>query len=219
MARHLSLLGLGSVAVIYDLNNRAYTESWFEDFRAEYEPLGGTVTAVETYTSGPKVHFSDVVSRALSGDAEGLVIIASAMDTAMLCQQVRKKGRTVPVAAAEWAATETLIEMGGAAVEGIIVSQFFDRDSKLPGYVTFQKTYRERFGDEPGFASVNAYDAATVVLEAFEKRQKGETLKDAILRISTFPGIQGPVTINRYGDADRKTFITTVSGGRFRVLE
>ncbi len=219
MARYLSRLGLRSVVVIYDLRNRAYTESWFENFRAEFLPLGGAVTAVESYTSGPRVHFSEVVNRALSGDAEGLVIIASAMDTAMFCQQVRKEGRTVPVAAAEWAATETLVEMGGTAVEGIIVSQFFDRNSKLPRYVAFRNAYRDRFGEEPGFASVNAYDAATVVLEAFEKRQKGEALKDAILRISTFPGVQGPVTIDRYGDAERKTFITTVSGGHFRVLE
>ena len=220
MARHLrERLDLGAVAVVYDLGNREYTESWYRDFQEEFERLGGSIESVETYRSGTDTHFYDVVDRALVPEAEGLVLIAGAMDTAMFSQQVRKIGRDIPIAAAEWAATEQLVDLGGAAVEGIIVSQFFDRESTAPDYNAFRWIYLERFGEHPGFASVNAYDATLVVLEALEKRRQGETLKEAILRISTFPGVQGAVKIDPFGDADRETFITTIRDGRFRVLE
>lgn len=220
MARYLrGKLDPAAVAVVYDLGNREYTESWYRDFREEFEKLGGSIRSVETYTSGTEAHFYDVVDRALVPKAEGLVLIAGAMDTAMFSQQVRKTGREIPIAAAEWAATEQLVDLGGAAVEGIIVSQFFDRESTAPDYNAFRWMYLEHFGEHPGFASVNAYDATMVVLEALENRRQGETLKEAILRISTFPGVQGPVKIDPFGDAERETFITTIKNGRFRVLE
>jgi branched-chain amino acid transport system substrate-binding protein len=220
MARYLGGgLGFETVAVVYDSGNDAYTESWFEDFRKEFLSLGGRIVRVDTFHSGPGVHFFELTEAALSPGAEGLVVIASAMDTAMICQQVRKMGSRITVAAAEWAATERLVDLGGAAVEGIIVSQFFDRESTDEGFTSFRRMYRERFGEEPGFAAVNAYDAAMVVMKAVELRREEESLKAAILRIGTFEGAQGPVAIDRYGDAERETFITTIESGRFKVLE
>jgi branched-chain amino acid transport system substrate-binding protein len=220
MAQYLKKeLGLDTVAVVYDSGNKAYTESWFDDFRKEFLSLGGRMVNVEAFRSGPGVHFYDLAVAALAPAAEGLVVIASAMDTAMICQQVRKMGSRITIAAAEWAATERLVGLGGAAVEGIIVSQFFDRENAEEGFTSFRRRYRERFGGEPGFAAVNAYDAAMVVMEAVELRKEGESLKGTILRVGTFEGIQGPVKIDRYGDAQRETFVTTIENGRFKVLK
>lgn len=220
MARYLkSEVGLEAVSVIYDAKNKAYTESWFEDFKEKFTSLGGRIVGVKSFTSGPDVLFFDLAEGSLSPGSDGLVIIASAMDTAMICQQLRKMEKQVHVAAAEWASTERLIDLGGAAVEGIIVSQFFDRERDDPVFNDFGKAYRDRFGEEPGFAAVNAYDAASVLMEAVGRKKDGESLKEAILRIGTFTGVQGPVVINRYGDADRETYITTIREGRFKVLE
>lgn len=220
MARYLKgEVGLAAVSVIYDARNRAYTESWLEDFRTEFTALGGRVVGVRSFESGPDVLFFDLAEGSLTSEVDGLVIIASAMDTAMICQQMKKMERQVPVAAAEWASTERLIDLGGAAVEGIIVSQFFDRERDDPVFKDFGEAYRDRFGGEPGFAAVNAYDAASVLMEAIGRKKEGESLKEAILRIGTFSGVQGPVTIDGYGDAARETYITTIREGRFRVLE
>ena len=137
----------------------------------------------------------------------------------MLCQQVRKKGLQLPIAAAEWAATEKLIDLGGEAVEGIILNQYFDRSSPAPQYIAFRSAYKERFGDEPGFAAVNAFDAANLVMDAIGRQQKDESLKDVIIDIGNFEGVQGLVRVDRYGDADRKTFLTSIRQGKFVLLE
>ena len=220
MAQHLfNKLGISKVVAVYDLRNKAYTESWLEDFRKEFEKSGGSIVSSVTFHSGPEAHLYDVVTQALLSDAEAMVISASAMDAAMICQQAKKIGRSITTAASEWAATEKLLEMGGAAVDGIIVSQFFNRKSTEQVYVKFREDYKNRFGNEPGFASVNAYDAVNVVLEALKKQKAGKLSKETLRKLDHYDGVQGVVKIDRYGDADRKAFLTVVKNGEFVVIE
>ncbi|MBV5350000.1 ABC transporter substrate-binding protein, partial [bacterium] len=44
--------GCRTVAVLYDQGNRAYTESWMDDFKREFEKLGGRILLVKRFTSG-----------------------------------------------------------------------------------------------------------------------------------------------------------------------
>ena len=220
MARHLyDNLGIREVAVVYDLGNKAYTESWMEDFRKEFENSGGRIAAVVTFHSSQDTHLYEVARQAMLPGVDALVISASAMDTAMLFQQVKKTGEKITIATSEWASTEKFLEFGGAAVEGAIVSQFFDRNSTDHVYVKFRKDYNKRFGNEPGFASVNAYDAVNVVLDAMKKQKNGKLAKETLQKFSQFHGVQGLVKIDQYGDADRKTFISVVENNKFVVVE
>jgi len=212
-------LGIRNVVVAYDLKNKAYTESWLEDFRKEFELLGGKISLSVTFNSSPDTHLYDVVEQAMVPEAEALVISASAMDTAMLSQQVRKMGGDLTIAASEWAATEKLLELGGSAVEGVIVSQFFNRNSTERVYVEFREAYKKRFGNEPGFASVNAYDAVNVVLDGMKKQKEGKLSKENIQKITEYQGVQGQIKIDQYGDADRVTYISVVKNKEFVVVE
>lgn len=220
MARYVRKeLALENVTFLYDLRNRAYTESWIENFRDEFEKSGGHIRKTASFESGPDVHLYDLVVRTLSPDTDGLGIVANAMDTAMLCQQIRKLNRRIPVFVSAWAATEKLATLGGIAVEDVIVEQFFDRNSTKPSYLAFRDAYRNRFGSDPGFASVNAYDATSLLLDAIAKRKKTETLKEALLALSSFQGVQGSIHLNAYGDSDRETFLSTVENGVYKALE
>jgi len=220
MAHYLSnTAGLKRVAIIYDTNNKAYTESWVGVFRQHFTEQDGHITHLEPYQSGEDVSFFAVIERVPVEQIDVLIIVAGALDTAMLCQQVRKKGMGIPIAASEWAATEKLVDMGGQAVEGIVVNQFFNRASKDPNYLRFRDAYVKRFNEEPGFASVNAYDAANLLIDAIQKQSENTSLKAAILDSPNFMGIQGMVRIDKFGDADRKTFLTTIRQGQFIPLE
>ena len=76
-----------------------------------------------------------VLQDLLATPADGVSIIATSMDTAMLCQQIRKLDKNSLIIASEWAATERLIELGGKAVEGVVMVQPFDRTSTAPRYL------------------------------------------------------------------------------------
>jgi branched-chain amino acid transport system substrate-binding protein len=208
-----------AVTVIYDLNNKAYTESWLKAFRKAFEAGKGTILKVETFSSNKDTSLLKTVENSYDEKAQGLVIISNAMDAAMLCQQVRKINWSVQITLSEWASTGSLIELGGEAVEGVYLSQFFDHSSTKPSYISFKSKYQKEFASLPGFAAVNAYDAANAVMTAMAARKDAESIKEAILRIATFQGVQGPISIDRYGDADRKTVIGKVSNSTVMVFE
>lgn len=216
MARYFrNVMGLARVSVVYDLGNKAYTESWMLNFNKEFERLGGRIARIDTFTSGPDVHFAELAEQILGQETEGIIISAGAADAAMIAQQVRKKNGTVAIGTSEWASTEKLIELGGGAVEGAVVSQFFDRYSLDPRYQRFRSAFKERFAQEPGFASVGGYDAAMVLFEALARKKNQEELKDVILAIGTFAGLQGEIRIDPNGDSGRPTFLSVISNGRF----
>jgi len=213
------IVGHKRVAIIYDINNKAYTESWVGIFKQHFTARDGQIVHIEPYQSGEAVSFFTVIEKVPMEKIDALIIVAGALDTAMLCQQVRKKGLDLPIVASEWSATEKLVDMGGQSVEGIVVNQFFDRHSKDPKYLEFRDAYLKRFNEEPGFASVNAYDATNLVLDALDRHSDDQALKDTILDMPNYNGVQGTVRIDRFGDADRKTFLTTIRQGQFISLE
>lgn len=220
LARYLrNEKNLKRVSVIYDLKNRAFTESFQAGIHTSFQKYGGKVTRAKTFHSGPGVSFFELTQEAIGPETEGVVIIASALDAALICQQIEKISPELAIAATGWSATEKLIELGGTAVEEIYLQQFFDRDSKLSRYITFRDAYTERFGAEPGFASVAGYDAANVLIEALKTSEEGRSIKQRIIKTAIFEGIQQPISIDRFGDANRTPYISTVRNGKFVVLQ
>jgi branched-chain amino acid transport system substrate-binding protein len=149
-----------------------------------------------------------------------VVIVANSMDSALLCQQIRKIDSQIEIMLSDWGATERLLELGGKAVEGVTVVQAFDRASQAPRYRTFRKAFLERFKREPGFPGVNTYDAIQVVLVALGAQKAGQELKQVILSLNRYEGLQSNFTFNRFGDAQRpQASISIVQNQQFVVLE
>ena len=212
-------LGHRRGAAIYDLNNQSYTESWLRDFQRVFESLGGTIAKTHAFRSGEKTAFFEEARKLLDTRPDFLLIISNAVDAALICQQVRKLDQHITLVMAEWAATERLIELGGAATEDVLVAQFLDRNNTSERYQAFRQAYLDRFKQEPGFAGIAGYDAAFVVLSALSDRTPGESLKDTIIEKAMFKCVQQIITIDRFGDADRPTYITTIKNGTFLKIE
>ncbi|MDH5536213.1 MAG: amino acid ABC transporter substrate-binding protein, partial [Betaproteobacteria bacterium] len=79
--------------------------------------------------------------------------------------------------------------------------------------------YRKRFQLEPGYTSVNAYDAATVILDALARGGADQGLKRALLASGPFDGLQQPIVFDRYGDTTRKGYFLTMRKGRFEPAQ
>ena len=167
------------------------------------------------FSSEQKTLFADLARQLIETHADGILILANSVDAAMLIQHVRRLNPSIPIATSEWAATERLIELGGRSVEGITTAQFLDRQSSQPSYLKFRNGFFERFGREPGFAGLTAFDAVNVILEGIEHQHLGQTLKQALLAQKKFSGAQSPVVFDDFGDTLRETYLTTVANGSF----
>ena len=212
---HASQQGIRRVAVAYDMRNEAYSESWLKAYRKGFAAHGGEVVLAEYYYSGDDVNFAALAEKLLRVKPDAVLVIANSLDTAMLAQQVRKRDQHVHIATSEWAATERLSELGGSAVEGMMIAQFMDRESNNPNYLAFRQAYIDRFSMEPGFGGVTAFDAMNVVLTALAGKDKNQTLKQAILSKGTFIGVQSEILFDKMGDAKRETYMTTIHNGHF----
>ena len=217
---HIKTGNITRAAVIYDVGNQSYTTSWLENFRAVFTIGGGKIVSIIPYNTTENNPFEEIAQKALASDVNGILIVANSMDSALLCQQIRKMDKTVNITLADWGATEQLLEFGGKAVEGVTVVQTFDREHLAPAYQAFRKAYITQLGREPGFPGVNAYDAAHVVITALKHQQRGEDLKTTVLAIRRFDGLQGPLVFDDYGDMTHSnSSMSIVKNRKFMRLE
>lgn len=212
--------GLRTLKGVYDLSNRTYTEDFYNYFKSHYQGMGGRMLAPETFVSTEKQKFSSIVKKIRRENPDGLFILASASDTAMICQQIFRLGWKVPLIFSGWNMTEELIKLGGKSVEGALSIITYDPDNQNPLFLGFLKRFSERFGDKPGFPALCSYEAALVLFKAYEKAKgRVEKLPETIISIKSFEGLQGEIQIDEYGDAHRPKFIVTIQNGIFKVIQ
>jgi len=219
MAQYAWTRGIRTINSLHDLSNRTFTEAWQQNFQAAFQQAGGAILSANTFTSGQDAAYSDLVSQLLTPRPDGVLFIAGALDTAMLCQQIKKSEIMLPMMSSGWAMTPALLQQGGASVEGLILPQTHNEQSKNPAFIEFQQQFEKRFGVKPNFAATGGYDAAQLLFQALRETTKPEHMKEAILKHNVLRGLQGEITIDQYGDAQRKTFLFTVQQGQFVLME
>ncbi len=212
---HFERHGLRKAALVMDVANRDYTESWANEYAKTFEALGGKIVAKVTFDSRGEKSYQNIVGALLKGKPEIISLACSSVDGALIAQTIRKVDKKVKLAGSGWTATERLIELGGAAVDGMLVEQYFDRFDESSRYKTFHKAFVERFGQEPGFAGTAGYDAALAVIAALEKDPSARVLKKTLAEMKRFQGVQGEILFDEYGDALRSTYLNEVRNGQF----
>jgi len=217
-AKRYSELGYRRIAGAIDANNRVFSESWLQEFETAFSEAGGEVVGREVFDANEREGYFKTAQALLASDAEALLLVANSVDTAQLAQQIRKVDKEVLLIAAEWAASERLIFLGGSAVEGLELVQSYNRSDQSERYTRFRNAYKGRFQQDPDYAGVAAYDAATMLFAAFAQREDSQTLKEALLSLGEQQGLQQIVAFNRYGDAQRRAFFVVVRDGRLELL-
>ncbi len=139
--------------------------------------------------------------------------------TALLAQQVRKLESPVALFSSEWASTTDLLSFGGRAVNGMQSFHSFNPNNQEPRYLAFKEKFIRRFGYAPSFATILSYDAASYLFAGLSKKSDETSLKKALLDVRRFPCLQSEMTLDSYGDVERKLFLTVIGNGRFEVVE
>jgi branched-chain amino acid transport system substrate-binding protein len=217
LADYCTKTGIKKVSAIYAGENKAYCLPVLEAFRATLEEQGGQLTEVRAFLANERTEFDVITLSVLSRRPQAIFIIGSAMDTALLCQQIRKMDLQIPILSSGWGFSYDLITHGGRAVEGVIGSDFIVSHIKSEGVRRFERAYKEYFGIDPNFAALCGYEAAEVVIRGLLEAKDAKGLKDAILKIKRFKGPAGEFEIDRFGDAQRPIGIIKVEKGTFVV--
>ena len=181
--------------------------------------MGGEIAHVETFSSKPKTSLENVTAALLQHNTDGLLIIAGALDTAMISQQIRKTGSSMPIISSGWAMTEALIHQGGSAVEGIVFSHLINKESQDKRYLDFKGRFNNRFGQEPDFAAIHGYLAARILFDALSRTADPKKLKKSLLEKKTIHEFVGDFKMDKYGDPKRPRYLITIRNGRLTTME
>lgn len=210
--------GWQRVTLVCDDSNGPYAAAWAQDFRQAFEAQGGTLNPTLGYQASRHADLDALCRRILHRPCDALMLVASSLEVARLCQRLHRLAPDLPRAASDGAATQALLELGGHGADGLVVLQPFNPHDTSPSYQQFAQRYRQRFDEHPGYAAVAGHDAAQVLLQALARRAPGQTLKQALLSQGPFSGLQQPLAFDASGDAARQAWFVQVRQGEFVPL-
>ena len=213
--------GQDKVIAVLDTSNQAYTMPWYESFKEEYSNLGGEILATIENRGFEQMSHNDLAEEIIAKEEAALVTVASALDTAMLAQQLNRRDHNPFITTSNWAKTDELMQRGGNAVEGIYTAHIAGEDNLKPRMEEFKAEYQARFGNKPNFSAYYNYDALNVLTEAMKNLEQinAGAVKDEILRKKDFRSLYGEISFDQYGDVTRDYIILKVLDGEFVKAE
>ena len=213
-------MGLSKVALMTDHRNKKFGDTVIEGFLSKFEGEGRTVTGQVEFFSANNISHADLAQVALNGSPDGVFIISSPIDTALLAQNLKRTAPDLQLFTTPWAVAKELIENGGKAVEGLRFYAPYVSESKAPGYLNFVQAYKNRFSEAHTHVSVFNYEAVKMVVKGLENAasEAPVDVKTALLELDNFSGLQTDFRLDRNGDAGRPLFLHQVQDRKFTPL-
>lgn len=211
---------LASIAIIYDEDNKSYSEPLLNAFVETFKKLGGTVTVTVNFSSSQSPDFSPSIRNMKESSADAVLIIASPYDTALIAQTINLQNWTPELFTSSWAQGDTLFQTGGKTVEGMETILGFDVNDLTPELKKFNSDYRQHFGITPIFTAMEGYETMQMLAKALEKTNgSAQNLGRELIGIEDYTGLTGRVKLDAYGDVLRNLVIQKIVDGKFVTLK
>ena len=207
-------LQLRETAALIDEANKLYTENYYQEFKKYFERLGGRVESKYTYNSLNSNEFHLLTGQLMSTDPESVLVLAASLDTALVAQQLFKRGVSIPILGCDWAAYQELIEQGGPYVEHIYIPNLYSSNRHVSAYGELYQEYQERFREKASVGAAIGYETMWLVAQALGMQATNTPLKQTLLE-ERFEGFEETISFNAYGEAQRKIYIKTIRNGEF----
>lgn len=178
---------LSRFAVIYPHTAQATGEA--EQFRAIIERLGGSVVASEGYQPGD-TDFKEQINSVKYYSPEAIFLPVSAWDAVQIAPQLRFYRLEVPLFGTSGWDDDMLLRHGGEYVEGAVFTAAFGLNSLHPTTARFVYTYNRAFSEEPTTIAAQGFDAAGILLDAWQS-VTNPTRSRLVRKLSSMPPYYG----------------------------
>ena len=209
----VSQLGKKNIAIIYD--NSDYGRGLADAYASGVAADGGKIVAKQQYATGD-TDFSSQLTKIKAANPDLLFMSGYYPEGSKIAQQARQLGMTVQMLGSDGYASDQLPKLGGAAVEGMLVSTFFDYTKNDPAVKKFVAAYKAKYKGNPDWFAANSYDVIMLAAKAAENAGKNDrtAINDALGTIGTYQGISGPITFDKNGDVQKPLSIVVVKNGK-----
>ena len=198
-----------------------YGQSGAKLLAAAAQREGLQLVAKPTYNNGDK-DFKPQLLTIKDGGAEGIFMWGLYQDAALIGKQARQLGIGAQLFGASGMAAQKLIELGGDAVQGLILTQTFLPDSPDAKVNEFVSKYKEKYKENPIPHAAQAYDTVYILADAVKKANgvKPDALRDAIAKTSGLKLVTGSPKFNDKGDdIGKNLLVTVIKGPKFELIK
>ena len=185
-------------------------------FRGKFAAGGGRVLAEEQVAlDGNDFRAQLAKLKAAGGDL--LFISSYGRNVAIIADQARELGITLPMAATSWILIPEVYKSKGA--EGMLITRLpFNPDSP------FARKFKDRYKTDAGFFAVQYYSGTKIFARAAEEAMKknggrldGEGVKNAIESLKAFDTISGKLVFQPNHAAVMDIEVGVLKGGKVEV--
>lgn len=184
-----------TAAIIIDTNGD-YAKGLGKAFEDVFTKAGGKVITKENYVAGDK-DFKPILGRIKAQNPDVIYIPGYYTEVGLLVKQAREVGITAPLLGGDgWMGDETTKIAGANNMSNVYYSDHVALDD--PGLVEFAKQYQAKYNEAPTGFSALGYDAATMMIKAFETAGSTESdkVRAALEGIKDLKGVSGNITVD-----------------------
>ncbi len=205
------------VAIIGDTRNSNYLSSFSNAAGAVFKKNDACNLVGHVYYDGKIKNLSVVAKKVVKLKPDGVLLVSSALDASILAQKLKTQIPDLKLYTSSWGVAKELITHGGHAVQGIQAYVPFLYGCSLPRYRAFADEYEARYSGQPDYTSVFNYEAVMILAQALKRSPNRDphAIKEILLTAGPHTGLQTTITLNKYGDAERALYHTTVMSDKF----
>lgn len=223
---------LQRVAIAYDAQEPVAKATGSIVFPMLAEKLGLEIVNADdpvTWETGAQ-NFSAQVTKLKGTGAEALLLGTTAEDAGRLAREMERQGLDVPAVGGVSMFNESLIEVGGDAVEGWYSGQVFWKDSDDSEVQAFVEAIRDRHREsfpqnpDPIPDSATWYDTAKATMQiAAEKgvtadtplEEARPTIRDGWASLEGYEGVSGTTSIDEEGEGLKEIYVFEIKDGEW----
>ncbi|MBI1737203.1 MAG: ABC transporter substrate-binding protein [Candidatus Rokubacteria bacterium] len=201
-------------AVVITANDEAGRNS-AKSFRDKYAAAGGRVLA-EEQVALDGTDFRAQLAKLKARGGELMFISSYGRNVAIIADQARELGITIPLAATSWVQVPEVLKSKGA--EGLLTTRLpFDPQS------SFARKFKEKYGTDAGFFAVQYHSGTKIFARAAEEAIKksgkldGEGVKNAIESLKAFDTLTGKLVFQPNHAALMDIEVGVLKGGKVQV--
>jgi len=214
--------GYQGFLVVLDEKNKGFSDALLNNFEEQLQRSGGTIEQLISYDQLDTHVFESIKTSIMENKAiDSMFIIGNGTDIAAIAQQLTKEDIHLPIYGPLWAHTSDLITKGSHAVEGIVVVSGIDMSSSEAKFISFRQTYKELYGEDVTFAAMYSYESMMAIAQAMKESKKSdwESVKNTLINIQTYSGIQSDYSLDEFGDNKRAYGLDTILDGEYRRID
>lgn len=163
------MLEAENVAVLYS-NADDYSLGLANNFKDEFEKLGGNVVAFEAYAGADVKDYKAQLSSIQSAGAEVIFLPNQAGELPLQIKQIREMGIEAEIMGEMSWDNPNIPELtGNEAIEGCYFISLFAADSTDPVSQAFTEAFRAKYNKEPNTQSTMSYDTVKILVDALQR--------------------------------------------------